>query len=302
MGIIHPFPNSFWTTPIPANAPTHPDSARFVANLVAQVKRYYGTAAVNTTKYTAAVYVVGSDVPAVTVKYSNCQLKGWTDPKFLRQLEHVPIPPGAVPAAGTDAEMAVYQPSTDRLWELWKTQSRPDGWYACWGGMLEQASRSNGIFPYPYGVTATGLSMLGGMVQIAELQAGVISHAVDFGLPETRKGVYSWPANRTDGRIDSPTAIPQGLRFRLDPALDIDALRLHPVARTLCRAIQRYGMVLRDSSGAVSFYFENPQPTVQRTLVSPYTAVFAGKPSYALLAGVPWGRLQALPMHYGQVV
>ena len=36
-----------------------------------------------------------------------------------------------------------------------------------------------------------------------------------------RAGVFSWPAQRTDGLLDSPDAIPEGARFRLDPNLDI---------------------------------------------------------------------------------
>jgi hypothetical protein len=244
--------------------------------------------------------VAGPAQPLLTVRYSNCQLKGWTDPKFLAQIERIPIPAGAVPAGGTDAEMVIYSPSMDRLWELWKAERRPDGWYACWGGMLDKASASNGIFPYPYGVTSTGLSLVGGVMQIEELRLGRMEHVVDFALPESRKGVYSWPANRTDGRAVHPAAIPQGLRFRLDPALDVGGLALHPMAKAMARAMQKYGMILRDSSGSVSFYAENPLPLINAGEPDPYPAIFAGKPSYSIMNGFPWSRLRALPMDYGR--
>lgn len=288
--------DGFWTNPLPAATELHPQSATFVANLDYQIKRYYGAPAINTASNTAPVYLAQPDERLTTVRYSNCQLKGWTDPGFLRQLEQVPLPPAAVPARGSDGEMIIYQPSTDRVWEFWRAEKRTDGWYACWGGRLDNASKSQGIHQYPYGVTATGLSLLGGMIQHEEVVLGHIDHVIDIALPETRKKVYSWPANRTDGRVDKADAIPQGLRFRLDPSLDVEALTLHPVAKMMARAIQRYGIVVRDSSGAVSFYFQNP---ANLNMGNPYSASFAGTPTYSILKGFPWSRLQALPMHYG---
>ena len=36
----------------------------------------------------------------------------------------VPLPANALPAAGTDEEMTVYQPSSDTLWEMWQMRQR----------------------------------------------------------------------------------------------------------------------------------------------------------------------------------
>lgn len=299
--VLRPFcAGSFWTTPLPPVTPRHADSNAFVNNVLDQLKRYYGAAALNTTSYTAPVYVAAPTQPLVSVRYSNCQLKGWTDPKFLAQIERIPIPPEAVPAKGTDAEMVIYQPSSDRIWELWKAEKRADGWYACWGGRLDNACVSNGIYPYPYGVTATGLSLLGGLMQVDELRVGRVEHVIDIALPETRKSVFSWPANRTDGRVDSPTAIPQGIRFRLDPLLNVEVLNLHPVAKVMARAMQKYGVIVRDSSGSVSFYAENPLGIINAGQPNPYPTIFAGKPSYSIMQNFPWNRLTALPMNYGK--
>lgn len=301
--MLRPFgKSSFWTQPLPTTTPRHPSSDAFVGQIIDQMRRYYGAAAVNTTRYTAPLYVVGPDQPLITAKYSNCQLKGWTDAKFVAQLERVPLPDFARPAAGNDAEMAIYQPSSDCIWEFWKAEKRTDGWYACWGGRLPNASTSNGIFPYPYGVTATGLSLLGGVMQIEELRLGRIDHVIDFAIPESRKSIFSWPANRTDGKVDSPTAIPQGLRFRLDPTLNVDLLTLHPIAKAIARAVQKYGMILRDTSGTVSFYAENPLPITLSGQPDPYPSIFAGRPSYSIMNGFPWSWLRALPLNYGKPV
>ena len=55
---------------------------------------------------------------------------------------------------------------------------------------------------------------------IDELKAGVIPHALALNIPWAKPNVYSWPAQRTDGRSTDPNAIPEGARFRLDPTVD----------------------------------------------------------------------------------
>lgn len=293
-------PNGFWNAALPASTPMDPNSATYAANIQAQITKYYGGATINTTSYTAPVYTVDASVAPTAVKYSNCQNKSWIDPNFLQQISNVPIPANAVASSGSDSEMIVWQPSSDTVWELWGAQKRTDGWYACWGGRLDQASTNQGIFTGGYGVSATGLSLLGGMMRIDELQQGSINHALDFALPEVRKGTYSWPAQRTDGTIDSPTALAEGQRFRLDPSINVDALNMSPMGKMMAKAIQKYGLVLRDRSGSVSFYAENPTPIINATGVNPYTALYGGKAEWAQMDNFPWSSLQALPLDYGK--
>ena len=47
--------------------------------------------------------------------------------------EAVPIPSDASPAAGPDAHMTVWQPSTDHLWEFFQARKLADGWHANFG-------------------------------------------------------------------------------------------------------------------------------------------------------------------------
>ena len=58
----------------------------------------------------------------------------------------VPIPADARPAAGTDSQITIYQPSTDRLWEYWHFRREPDGWHARWGGAIDDVSNSPGYY------------------------------------------------------------------------------------------------------------------------------------------------------------
>jgi hypothetical protein len=157
------------------------------------------------------------------------------------------------------------------------------------------ASANPGYFDdHPqWGATATSMPLLGGLMRLDELRAGRIDHALAIGLPETRAGVFSWPAQRTDGNVDSAAAIPEGLRFRLDPRLDLDRLPMAPIVRQMARAAQRYGIVVRDRAGAVAFVAEDPTPTGANPFAGP-AGFFGGQYISQLLAAFPWAHLQAL--------
>jgi hypothetical protein len=246
------------------------------------------------------MYTVGPEQPAVTVTPWDCQHKGYLDSGLASQLASVPVPDDAVVANDNDAHLVVWQPSSDTLWEMWKARRVDGHWEACWGGRLSSTSSSNGVLPAPYGSTATGISVGGGIVTIAELRQGHIDHALVMSLVETRSGVYSWPANRTDGWKSGAEFIPEGQRLRLDPSLDLSTLSLTPVGLMIATAMQQYGVVIRDKAGSVSLYAENPLPIMATGQPNPYDELFGGTPSYALLKGVPWDRLQALPFDYGK--
>jgi hypothetical protein len=293
-------PSSFWYEALPASTPPNPDGRDFGAAVQAQVKRYYGTVAVNTVKYSPTMYTVGPEQPAVKVTPWDCQHKGYLDSGLARQLAAVPVPSDAVVANDNDAHLVVWQPSSDTLWEMWKARRLDGQWQACWGGRLSSTSSSNGVLSAPYGSTATGISVGAGLVTISDLRQGHIDHALVMSLVETRSGVYSWPANRTDGWKSGKEFIPEGQRLRLDPTLDLSTLSLTPVGQMIAVAMQTYGVVIRDKAGSVALYAESPLPTMATGQPNPYDELFGGTPSYALLNGIPWDRLQALPFDYGK--
>jgi hypothetical protein len=129
----------------------------------------------------------------------------------------------------------------------------------------------------------------------------VINHAVDIAiLARAGRDGWCWPAHRTDPqqRRRDKAAIPAGMRFRLPAGLDLDRYAHdphHPLSRyalTVARAVQRYGMVVRDSSGTVGFYAEDPAPLGY----DPYPSIFQGRSpdSLGALRNLPWSRLKAL--------
>jgi hypothetical protein len=191
--------------------------------------------------------------------------------------------------------MVVWQPSTDTMWEFWVANKQADGWHAAWGGQMPNVSSSSGYFTAPsnWGATATSLPLLGGLIRIDELRAGRIDHALAVCIPEASSRWFSWPAQRTDGQNSSQSAIPEGTRFRLDPNLNLNALPMSRATRIIAEAAQRYGIVVRDTGGAITFYAEDPTPLGSDPYVGP-TGFFDGAYPSQMLADFPWSQLQAL--------
>lgn len=298
-------PDSFWYTPIPKDAELHPYSAQFTQEFLRQKKAYYGNVTINTSKYSSPVYVADSNTPAVRVNQWDCQNKGYKDSGLLTQWAAVPVPAYAVPAEGNDMEMTVYQPSTDTVWEFWKAKKENGVWYACWGGRMENASKSNGVFYKYYGTTATSLPFVGGQITAEELERGEIKHAIGIALVDAEHwNIFSWPANRSDGWNGNKRAyqIAEGQRFRLDPNIDVNTLKLSKAGKIIAKAAQTYGFVVWDKAGSISLRAQNAYSYTKMGKPNPYPVLFENKANYAVLDGFPWESLQFMPMNYGKPV
>jgi hypothetical protein len=266
-------------------------SSAYVADLNEQVARY--GAWMNTYAYSVPVYTVGPEQRRVPVTLDT---SGGSADLLARVLRSgVPIPPGAKPAAGSDASMVVEQPATNSLWELWEAHDENGVWHARWGGKMNDVSGSPGYYTNPsdWGGSGTSLSLLGGLIRISELRAGRIDHALALAIPHAAARIFAFPAQRTDGNDPNPNQIPEGTRFRLPASLNVEALKLPPVVRMIALAAQRYGIIVRDQSGAVAFYGEDPTPTG----TNPYYGAhgfFGGSGPAQLLRTFPWRDLEVL--------
>jgi len=199
-------------------------------------------------------------------------------------------------AAGSDEHMTVWQPSTDKLWEFWLMHEVSGVWKASWGGEMDNVSSSPGYFQHVglstnWGATASGLPLIGGLITLADLQRGYINHALAIAVPQVQKGVFSWPAQRTDGSSTAAAALPEGLRFRLNPDVNIASLHLPAFDQMLAQAAQTYGIVVRDGAGCVCLYAQDPTPTGTNPWVAPFGSW--GRGTY--LSWLPWSEMEALP-------
>ncbi len=279
--------NSVWSARVSAAATVAAQSPQYVGELLRQLR--VAGPYINTDQYSTPVYTVPQSQPRVRVTLDQPNLR------LQSALDAVPIPPDARPAAGTDGHMTVWQPSTDTIWEFWVARRPAEGWHARYGGRIAPASRNPGYFtdPSDWGATGTSLPLLGGLMRITELQRGQIDHALALSIPQTRAGSFVPPAQRSDGNQDSPDAIPEGTRFRIDPRLELTTLHLPPLTLAIARAAQRHGLIVRDQSGCVCLYGEDPRGNGK-----PYDQIFAGTNPRAVLEAFPWRSLQALaPPH-----
>ena len=300
---------SVWNMSLAADAPlAASSSARMSAfdELIAAEEKSGIGPWIDETEYSTPLYIVGPEQPKVDV-----QLNAGPWAADLQKVfdEGVPIPADAKPAAGTDAEMTIYQPSSDTLWEFWRAAKTESGWQASWGGAMQHVSESPGYYSdtswpgltasqgWNWGATATSLPVIAGTIRIAELRAGHIEHALALDIPNACAGEFSFPAQRSDGTEESAECIPEGAHMRLNPSLDLASLSLSPITRMLAEAAQRYGIIVRDiTHHNVGFYAEDPTPTGSNPYTGP-NGLFDGLEPWVFLREFPWNQLQLLQMH-----
>jgi hypothetical protein len=114
------------------------------------------------------------------------------------------------------------------IWDLGSNALRPDGWTSA---------------------DAAGLPILAGLVRWDEVEAGAIRHAIRF-TAECTVDEHVWPA-RHDAGVNDPDCPPMGARFRLKASYDLSSFSAK--ARTILRAMKRYGLMLADN-GANWFF------------------------------------------------
>jgi hypothetical protein len=296
-------PDSVWNTPLADTAALDASSPTLVKTLTDTVAQNVsaGWGPWIETTNTPSFYVAPAGQPTVRVALDAASWKATLQQTF----EAVPIPPNAVAGGGPDAHMVIYQPSTDRMWELFQASKQADGWHASFGGAMSSVSTSPGYFDaasWPglsgsfWGATATSLPVIAGTMMTSELKAGVIPHALAMNIPYAKPKTYSWPAQRTDGSSTDPNAIPEGARFRLDPKLNIDALNLPPMTKTMAKAAQRYGIIVRDQTAhAISFFAENPNQQSTNPYVGS-SGFFGGPYPNPVMKAFPWSSLQLVKM------
>lgn len=293
-------PSAAWNQAVSDQASVDPDSERYVRRLNTLVNADIASGRgpwINTHSYSVPVFKPPADQPRVRVILDRSE--GYLDP-LRAQFADVPIPPDAKPAAGQDANLVIWQPSSDTIWEFFKAQKRSDGWHASWGGRIVNASSSPGYYQGNdrfFGVSASGLSIAGGLITPEELYRGRIDHALALSLPEIRAGWWTWPANRTGGKSTSPDAIPEGAHFRLDPNVDVNSLDVPRATKIMAKAAQRYGFIVRDISTNVTLYARD----ITSSGTNPYPDLLGTQYPIEILKQLPWSRMQLLPMRPSSV-
>jgi len=174
-------------------------------------------------------------------------------------LEAVPVPPGGALEGESgyecrgdgDCHLIVVDRPRMKLFEMWRADIRGDSFR---GGCLAVWDMTRVYPPTGRGEQCTSADAAGFPIapllfDADEVAAGRIEHAIRFILPNAtlRAREYVHPATHgtrsTSGPSDAP---PYGTRLRLRADYPLASLP-NDGARTVARAMQRYGMLLADA-------------------------------------------------------
>ena len=273
--------SSFWNSPI---GPT--DTVDSSSTLMVQGGLVQDAADAN---------LANSDQWGIAVAYANAADQTYGIGCSRYDCDHAVtfrIPSSAAPTAGSDHHLSVVDPGQRAELDTWLAayDSRSGTWTAGsryitstdgWGAIC-------GVGQHCGGAVASGFAELGGIIRPEEIAQGHIDHALFLTLPHVSLGVIACPATGTDGNDNDPTAIPEGARLQLDPALDVDGQPWPRWEKIVARTLQRYGAYVGDTGGSLAIRAE-------ATLNRGYDAwALAGVPISPSLTNIPWGRFRVL--------
>jgi hypothetical protein len=173
--------------------------------------------------------------PIVVWKYSYSQQESDAGP--------YPVPLTAMAEANSDKHRIVVQPP-NWLYEFWDADPSGQGWAV--GQASRWDLRTNAM--RPPGITsadAAGMPIAPGIIRVAEIQAGVITHAaritVDYCSAE-----YEWPANHVADMTMGVRSdlMKMGTWLRLKSSVNINGLA--PAAKIIATALKKYGAIVID--------------------------------------------------------
>lgn len=284
---------SIWTGPIADDPAVSPRNAEFMSYLTANVKNPNLT----TRRYGIPVYEAEAADPLfgpLTCVYA-CD---------INRNGTVPIPGHAAPDEGTDRHMTVLSDDGRTAWDYYKPVKNASGaWTGTSAGVIVDMAGNGIVAKNLAGATAANMSSLAGLIRPEELVQGRIDHALAIGIPGIAGGAPACPATHNVATTSDPNALPEGARLQLDPALNVDGLSIPGWQKTIARAMQRYGVYVRDNAGALTIYGETSTPTVGGRRYDAWNKAALGfsttAGSQGFSASFPWNRLRVLDFRYG---
>jgi len=129
------------------------------------------------------------------------------------------------------------------LYELYNTQNQSGPGFTAANGAIWHLD-TNALRPEGWtSADAAGLPIMPGLVRVAEVRSGAITHAIRMTMNKSRQA-YIHPATHAAGTA-AASLPPMGLRLRLKAGFD--ASSLPAPAKVVASALQRYGVMLADN-------------------------------------------------------
>lgn len=241
-----------WNTPL-IHAEHESDSASRVGRIEG------GKLTSDPSQYTYPVYYVTKATPVASVRidgsFSFVSRRGHSISNRDSTTVHLPIPPGAHAAEGSDGQIIMVNRSTGDEWGFWQFGGSGGSFNATNG--YHYNVRWSGVPPHRFVSRGAGVPYLTGLVRPCEIKRGRIGHAIAFAYPNPAPD-HTYPATKSDGGGGSGD-IPEGGRLQLDPTISAAQIRSWGCKKacfTIARALQRYGMYVIDNSGRPKIMME----------------------------------------------
>jgi predicted phosphodiesterase len=212
------------------------------------------------TQYTYPIYKVTTATPLKTVYISGWYSNTVSETVLQNQgggSVMVPIPDGAHEAAGSDAQIVIWNPETGDEWGFYHAYENLNGTWNVTNG-FHYNTQYSAVPPSGFASRGAGVPYSAGLIRPWEIETGHIDHAIAFAFDYPGPN-FVFPATKSDGKGVFPPDVPEGARLQLDPALsdaDFDAWGLNSVAKIIARALQDYGMIVIDCAGRPKIYAE----------------------------------------------
>jgi hypothetical protein len=253
--------DSPWNTPIEENPAIDPNSDALIEALATSSPQWPWLG-IAMPQYSIPVYWVDSSAALVDVTVNRLAGEGFRDDP------RAPIPPGAMPAAGTDRHMAIVDRAANREWDFWHASFDGANWSCDVCAAIDLSG--SGVRPYPqrgsptwwrsHGSRACGFALTAGLILVEEMQAGAIEHALVLNYPGIRSRWFKPPASTAQATFPAVSpdfGIPCGGRVQLDPAIDVEALSVSESGKIVLRALQKYGAYIGDFGGSITLCAES---------------------------------------------
>jgi len=254
--------DSWWNAPVAANAPLNPygeEILEFLSTGPESGDRCLKLAGAGQSPWGQPFYWATRSDPTYDIQ-------GIDSPQRPPELDSLRIPSDARAGDNNDGNMTVFDLESGYVVALTDASfdQSDDEWSAS-GGSVTYLD-SNGL----YGELAasdeprnTGTHRGNNGATLAArwdmVAAGEIDHVLKVAVGPEVSGRHVFPMVGSDGDYtgDDPAVPPQGLRLRVKPSVDLDALNLHPQALVIAEALQKYGFYIGDSGGTTALKLEN---------------------------------------------
>ncbi len=272
--------DSWWNTPVPANAPSNPRADQILQYMRTAKEAGDGCLRLAGTEGNAwgqPVYWAEPGDPSYDV-----QLPSGQD---LPELHDLRIPVSAEAADNNDGSMTIFD--VERGYTVAFTNAEydrgSDSWKAAGATVTYLASNGLDVRTGQSSDPRNKGSHRGNngavmMARVDEVTAGQIAHVLKVASgPEVSKR-HVFPMVGSDGSSKDPAAPPQGLRFRIKPSVDLTRMNLDPQALVIATALQDYGFYIGDSSGVTALKLEDTRTEGRGQMWSTPATALCGLP------------------------